>query len=350
MTNRLNLRHVFYLLAVAMVALANVGASQTAASPAATAIAVSAETPRQEEEATPPPVAQDLIAAPVQTPRAADEDIALERDLRRYYASVRGAKVISTPSPSANAVYTGAASTGTTVVPVLMYHHVAVAGPGADAIRRDLSVTPANFAAQMAYLSRNGYNTLSLAQLNDHLERSRPLPPRPVILTFDDGYADNYSAAFPSLLQNGLTGTFFLITDFVGKGEYMSWGDARVMLAAGMSIESHTIDHPDLATLSGDRLARQLTQSKAALERELGAGVSYLSYPAGKYNATVIRAAQQAGYRAAVTTVYGDSHQAGRPFEITRVRIRGSDDLETFAAKVHGPSPSAPRAAQAQAR
>ena len=83
------------------------------------------------------------------------------------------------------------------VVPILMYHHIDVAGPTADAIRQDLSVTPANFAAQMSYLARNGYHTLSLADLVEHLRTGTPLPTSPVVLTFDDGYLDNYTNAFP---------------------------------------------------------------------------------------------------------------------------------------------------------
>jgi peptidoglycan/xylan/chitin deacetylase (PgdA/CDA1 family) len=342
------LKHVAYLAAIAIVTLANVGAPQTSASTAPVIVAPQAEVAAYAEQELPPEPAIELVAEPRPAPRLLDEDIALERELRRYYASVRGAKVPAAPAPLTAAVYAGPPVTGTIVVPILMYHHVAETGPGDDAIRRDLSVSPANFAAQMAYLARNGFVAVSLAELNDHLEHGRPLPAQAVVLTFDDGYQDNYTAAFPALLQNGFTGTFFLITDFVGNGEYMTWAQARVMLAAGMSVESHTLDHPDLATLSAERLARQLAQSKATLEKELGSGVSFLCYPSGKYTSAVMRAAQQAGYRAAVTTVYGDSHQAGHPFELTRVRIRGSDDLEAFAAKVRGPAPSAPRASQSK--
>jgi peptidoglycan/xylan/chitin deacetylase (PgdA/CDA1 family) len=228
---------------------------------------------------------------------------------------------------------------GPIVVPILMYHHIDVAGPTADAIRRDLSVSPANFAEQMIYLARNGYHALSLADLVDYMATGKPLPPNPVVLTFDDGYLDNFTKAFPVLRSSGFTGTFFIITDFVGQGEYMSWDQAREMSEWGMDLESHTLDHPDLAVLPASRLSRQLTESRAILEQKLGKPVRYLSYPAGRYNAAVVRAAAQAGYAGAVTTVYGQSHAWGSQFELTRVRVRGADSLDVFARKVNGPDP-----------
>jgi peptidoglycan/xylan/chitin deacetylase (PgdA/CDA1 family) len=229
-------------------------------------------------------------------------------------------------------------------VPILMYHHIDVAGPTADAIRRDLSVPPVSFAAQVDYLARNGYHALSLADLVDCMATGKPLPPSPVVLTFDDGYLDNYTNAFPVLKNAGFAGTFFIITDFVGQGEYMTWYQAAEMAAWGMDLESHTLDHPDLAVLPANRLLRQLTESRAILEQNLGKPVRYLSYPAGRYNGAVSRAAEQAGYVAAVTTVYGESHSWGRQFELTRIRVRGTDSLAVFAQKVRGPDPTPARA------
>jgi peptidoglycan/xylan/chitin deacetylase (PgdA/CDA1 family) len=228
---------------------------------------------------------------------------------------------------------------GPVVVPILMYHHIAVAGPTADTIRRDLSVSPANFAAQMSYLARNGYHTLSVEDLVDCMATGRPLPPSPIVLTFDDGYLDNYTNAFPVLKSFGFAGTFFIITDFAGKGEHMTWDQAVEMTAWGMDLESHTLDHPDLAVLPASRLSRQLSESRAIMEQKLGKPVRYLSYPSGRYNAAVMRAAAQAGYAGAVTTVYGDSHALGSQFELTRIRVRGADNLHSFARKVNGPVP-----------
>lgn len=227
-------------------------------------------------------------------------------------------------------------------VPILMYHHVADPPPGADAIRRDLSVGVAAFAAQMAYLADQGFHTITLADLDHHLTTGRPLPERPIILTFDDGYRDNYEFAFPILRRRGQVGTFFLITSYMGQGEYLTWEQAREMAAGGMVLQSHSLNHADLEKSSTAEVIRQVTESKAILEREVGISVEYFCYPAGRYDSRTVAALQSAGYRAAVTTRYGTEHTPGRLFELVRVRIRGSDTLETFATKVGGPPPPSP--------
>jgi hypothetical protein len=156
-------------------------------------------------------------------------------------------------------------------VPILMYHHIADPPVGADAIRVDLSVSPASFADQMAFLVRNRYQTVTLGDLAGALTAGTPLPQRPVILTFDDGYDDNYLNAFPILQAWGLTGTFFIITDLVGSREYMSWEDLRVMASHGMDIEAHGRTHRDLTQLSADGVAWQARGGQDNPGREIGA-------------------------------------------------------------------------------
>lgn len=222
-------------------------------------------------------------------------------------------------------------------VPILMYHHVAVPGPEADAIRRDLSVSPAAFEAQMAHLASHGYRTVSLLDLFEHLQGGEALPPRPIILTFDDGYDDNYTFAYPILRRYGLQGTFFIITGLVGRPGYLTWEQAREMRHGGMSLEAHTCTHLDLAKSTPARVSQEVKEAKAVLERELGGPVFFFSYPSGKYNAAVIAALEANGYLGAVTTRYGTMQESGSLYELRRVRIRGSDTLESFAQKVELP-------------
>jgi len=150
-------------------------------------------------------------------------------------------------------------------VPILMYHHVAIPGPNADAIRRDLSVSPAAFEAQMAYLASHGYRPVSLLDLFEHLQGGQALPPRPIILTFDDGYDDNYTSAYPILRRYGLQGTFFIITGLVGRPGYLTWEQAREMRRGGMSLESHTCNHPDLAKGAPWYVDKEVKEAKSAL-------------------------------------------------------------------------------------
>jgi len=222
-------------------------------------------------------------------------------------------------------------------VPILMYHHIAVPGPNADAIRCDLSVSPAAFEAQMAYLASHGYRTVSLLDLFEHLQSGQALPARPIILTFDDGYDDNYTYAYPILRRYGLQGTFFIITGLVGRPGYLTWEQAREMRRGGMSLESHTCTHLDLTRSTPGHVDEEVKDSKAALERELGGPVLFFSYPSGKYNAAVIAALEANGYLGAVTTRHGTTQEASALYELCRVRIRGSDTLETFAQKVELP-------------
>ena len=334
-------KHGLSMLALVAVVLLSLGGQR---SDAASVIPLPAPEQPARETVVLPGVSQ--LQAPAETskpPLSELEEARAEILVLRSMVSSRGGRASALQAPAAAPAYVATKPGGPVVVPILMYHHIDIAGPTADAIRQDLSVRPVSFAAQMSYLARNGYHTLSVPDLVDHLATGKPLPQSPVVLTFDDGYLDNYTNAFPVLRDAGFTGTFFIITDFAGQGEYMSWDQAAEMAASGMDLESHTLDHPDLSVLPADRLSRQLTESRAILEKRLGKPVRYLSYPAGRYNGAVMRAAEQAGYLGAVTTMYGESHAWGSQFELTRVRVRGTDNLDVFAQKVHGPDPTPAR-------
>jgi peptidoglycan/xylan/chitin deacetylase (PgdA/CDA1 family) len=210
-------------------------------------------------------------------------------------------------------------------VPILMYHHIAVPPPDADAIRLDLSVPPANFEVQLRYLAEAGYESISLRDLLYHLTIGQPLPPKPIILTFDDGYVDNYANAFPLLKKHGFTATFFIITDFVDWGyeEYMTWDQLREMAEEGMEIESHSRDHPDLRGKPLDYLIWQILGPKEAIEAHTGHTVRFFSYPSGMYEEEVVKVLQSAHYWGAVAITQGADQSSEQPFEFQRIRVRG---------------------------
>lgn len=219
-------------------------------------------------------------------------------------------------------------------VPILMYHHIAIAPAGADAVRRDLSVSPAAFAQQMDYLRAQGYETIDLQHLVDHLTTGRPLPAKPIILTFDDGYDDNFTQAYPVLRSHRLTGVFFVLSDAMGNPGYMSWQEAAEMSRNGMDIQAHGRTHADLAISSSADVAWQVAGSKAMIEERIGRPVRFYCYPSGRYNARTIEILRQNGFTAAVTIDYGATHKAASLFDLPRLRIRGADTLEQFAAKL----------------
>lgn len=215
-------------------------------------------------------------------------------------------------------------------VPILMYHHVGEAPPDADRLRRNLTVSTADFDAQMSYLLQAGYTPVTGAQLFKALFYSKPLPPKPVLLTFDDGYLDNYTVAAPILKKYGFTGIFYIISGKVGSGDYMSWEQVAELARLGMDIGSHSVSHPDLTTLSPADLSGELKESAAAIRSRLGQPVYWFCYPAGKYNDGVKAAAREAGYLLAVTTDWGDAQSSADPLGLKRYRIRSETGVEGF--------------------
>jgi len=221
-------------------------------------------------------------------------------------------------------------------VPVLMYHYISAPPPDADVYRRDLSVTPANFEQQLRYLADNGYTTVTLKDLVYHLALGSPMPERPVILTFDDGYRDNFIHAYRLLRRFNSVGTFFLVTSFIDENRsgYLTWGQVRVMHRGGMEFGSHTFSHPDLRGQGVDYLVWQIVGSQEAIAERIEEPVRLFSYPAGFYDQPVIDVLHSAGFWAAVTTQQGARHASDSLYELKRIRVRGDDTLEEFAAKL----------------
>ena len=211
-------------------------------------------------------------------------------------------------------------------VPILMYHYVSTPPANADIYRRDLSVPPELFGAHLDRLQADGYTTISLYDLVAYLQQGTPLPPKPVLLTFDDGYRDNYENAFPLLRARRMTATFFVVMEFINqeRPEYLTWDMVREMYAGGMSIEVHGVDHTTLRKRSRADLEFQALRSYETLQDRLGVRPRFLSYPAGEYDADTITVFQAAGYWAAVTTVQGATHSSAQLFELRRVRIRNT--------------------------
>ncbi len=220
----------------------------------------------------------------------------------------------------------------TALVPILMYHYISDLPADADDIRVDLTVTPAAFEAQLAYLQAQGYASITLDDLALYLKAGRALPPKPIIITFDDGYLDNYLYAFPLLRQYKFSGTFFVVTQFLDEGRsgYMSWEQAQLMQANGMDIESHSVSHEELRGQSVEFLTQQIASSRQAIEAHLHKPVHFLCYPFGHYDERAIEVLRSAGYWGAVTTAFGAQHSSAGLFELPRVRIHGAQDLDKF--------------------
>jgi len=210
-------------------------------------------------------------------------------------------------------------------VPILMYH--VIGEPAGDVPYPDLYLSVADFREQVEWLDQNGYTPVTLIQVQDSWYGDGTLPPKPVVLSFDDGYLGQYLYAMPILRKKGWAGQLNL----KAEGSDLSSKQAKKMVAAGWEIASHTITHPDLTVISADQVKTELVESKRMLERDLGIDIVNFCYPAGQYNEEVATAVEAAGYRGATTVDPGLARRE-EPFELKRLRINLGDGAVELAA------------------
>lgn len=184
-----------------------------------------------------------------------------------------------------------------------------------------LSVHLNDFDAQMNYLVNQGYIAITPDALFSALEGELQLPPKPVLITFDDGYIDNYTNAFPILQKYGLRATIFIIPALVGKEGYMNWEQLQEMENAGITMQSHTLNHIALEELPDDGIRAELLNSKILMEERLGHAVDFLAYPTGTYNLHIANIAREVGYKGAFTIKYGNVDLGSNLYALERVPI-----------------------------
>jgi peptidoglycan/xylan/chitin deacetylase (PgdA/CDA1 family) len=225
----------------------------------------------------------------------------------------------------------------TTTIPVLMYHSVA-AQP--DPRVHDLSVHPDAFDDQLDALTEAGFTTMTFAAVRAGLTGGRELPARPVVLTFDDGYADFHREALPRLVAHRATATLFVTTGWLADaGRYASgcplddtltWEQVSDVDDAGIEIGAHSHSHPQLDQLPDQVLREELTTSRQLLEDRLGCRVTSLAYPYGYSSRGVRQAAAEAGYESAAAVTNTAADVRGDAFTVPRLTVRRSTGHETF--------------------
>jgi peptidoglycan/xylan/chitin deacetylase (PgdA/CDA1 family) len=219
-------------------------------------------------------------------------------------------------------------------VPILVYHRIAQPSPSEPALTDALTVSPATFAAQMRWLRHAGFHAIRQEQLFAALERGRPLPPRPVMITFDDGYRDVLWNAAPLLSRLRMPATAYVITGRISRGDpsFLTWPELPRLEARGVEIGSHTVDHVDLTLLTRPQALAELERSRRALERHLGHPVQWFSYPAGRESPRVVQLVRRAGYVLAVTTRPGELQAASRPLTLRRLEVLDTTGVRGLAA------------------
>ncbi len=221
-------------------------------------------------------------------------------------------------------------------LPILVYHHIQVVPANASAVLRGLSVAPAEFDKQMAYLAAHNYHTIYFSDLVAYFRDGRPLPENPIILTFDDGWVAQYTVAYPILIKYGLVGTFFPPTNWVDRttGSVLNWNQIVEMSAGGMEIGSHTVTHYLMAPRTEAQNRYELLTSKRLIEQHTRRPVVALAYPGGSFNANVVKLLPETGYGAAVSMLSGVEQSYGEIYTLRRTPIRYWDTLEMFAQKL----------------
>ena len=210
-------------------------------------------------------------------------------------------------------------------IPILMYHSISDENP-----ENNLMVPPAMFEEQMAWLEENGFTAMDLDQAVEAMETG-VVPEKPVVITFDDGYMDNYTSAFPILKKHNLKATFFVITDGVDDGYYMSSDMLKEMQSEGMVIENHTANHLELNSLSREDAYDSIKRGQDYLRDTIGASGNYLCYPVGRYSDETIEICKELGIKASVTTEAGISSSADGIYQLKRIRISPMD-ISSFAS------------------
>ena len=226
-------------------------------------------------------------------------------------------------------------------LPILTYHYVRQP----PSIKNDLmgyrlSVSPADFTAQMDWLSENGFHPVDFDDVRAYFAGRQPLPAKPLVITLDDGYADLYTNAYPILKAHDFKAVAYIVSSFVGQSRYVTAAQIVEMDRSVIQIGSHTVDHANIGGRASYGTAMwQLTESKRFLEQLLGHPVLDFAYPSGQFNAQTLAAVKQAGYDTAVTELFSVEHSRADRYVWTRVRVGGGEQLPEFASSLGPPMP-----------
>lgn len=206
------------------------------------------------------------------------------------------------------------------VVPIMMYHRVSLEDESPAN-----TVSPKVFARQMDFLKRNGYQVITLEELVAGIKAGKKFSHKTVVITFDDGYKDNYKNAFPVLKKYHFPATIFLISDMVGVSpNLLTWDQIKEMDHYGITFGSHTRNHVYLPEETEEELKDEIVGSKRVLEEHLGKPVHYFSYPSGGFSEPIKFLTAMAGYQAAVSTNRGGRYNIDL-YELNRIRINNGD-------------------------
>lgn len=214
-------------------------------------------------------------------------------------------------------------------VPVLMYHHVN-SFTGQEKTSSSLTVSTAMFTAQMDYLSQKGYQPVTLALVLDSLAGGAQLPPKPIVITFDDAYADNFYEAFPILRAKNFPFTIFIPSGLIQSGpDYLTWEQVREMKGSGLlTLGNHTWSHLSLTGKTKEKIKEEISLAQGQITIYGGEPPAFFAYPYGNSNGLVAEILGELGFKGAVITAYRPQCLKD-PYHLGRIRI-GSAPLSNY--------------------
>ncbi|HUZ61878.1 MAG TPA: polysaccharide deacetylase family protein [Hanamia sp.] len=184
-------------------------------------------------------------------------------------------------------------------VPVLCFHHIREPKPGESETFKSFSVTPAQFAALMGALKDSGYHTILPDQLYNYLVYNGPLPPKSILLTFDDTDEEQFTIGAKEMKKNGFKGVFFIMTVAIGKPNYMSKEQIKELSDEGNAVESHTWDHHMVSKYKGNDWNIQFVKPRKTIQDITGKSADYFAYPYGVWNEAAFPEMKKAGFKMA---------------------------------------------------
>ena len=211
-------------------------------------------------------------------------------------------------------------------IPVLYYHSV---HPDST---NEVIITPELLKEHLSYLKDENYISLTMNDVRNYLVHNEPIPEKSILITFDDGYMDNYYNAFPILKDLNLKATIFCTTSALDGKYYLSEDAIREMSDYGIDIQSHTVYHPNLDKLTYADQLIEMINSKKTLERIINKEIYAIAYPFGDFNDDTIKAAKEAGYTLGFTTNRGLSDREDNLLKLDRIYVSSNYDLNTFKA------------------
>ena len=219
------------------------------------------------------------------------------------------------------------------VVPIVMYHNIDEHDRGSR-----LSVSPTTFERQMRFLKDARYNIVPLETLIELMRLGHPIPYNTIAVTFDDGFENNYTTAFPVLKRYNIPATIFVVVDKIGTPGYLNWQQLQEMSRHGIDIGSHTLCHAFLPEIKDpQQVRRELILSRKKIKERLPAGADTFAYCGGGFNEKVRQAVIDAGYKGACATNPGKRYPADDIYALKRLRIsRTSDNLFIFWIQTNG--------------